>query len=305
MTEYHVKQFDGGDRTCDGRNCACATGAMDIAYGTGGDPFLSADEVRDQSGVSCIPGAHSPSGGLYISDIERVCRKNGVAIDFGRVGNAGQPRRWTWTETLARLNAGMWMHVLGDYDQLGEFSAQPGFKGDHSSGSHKRPGQRAGTSHFHDPLRSKPIDLPDDVLRRYSQKPGAEIRGLAGWVTIKEATMQSFTLVDGPAADIVVKDTGAYYSRLKDGSLHKAPVGMARKACIPIRMLKSIVAGKPDTDEWCLGRLIGDEAAFLLERNLTITPVDDDCGDEVAAAEARITTIKAKVAANAADVAND
>jgi hypothetical protein len=48
---------------------------------------------------------------------------------------------------------------------------------------------------------------------------------------------------------------------------------MARKGCIPIKLLEPISAGKPNTDEWTLGRLIGVEAAFLLERNLTVTPI--------------------------------
>lgn len=100
----------------------------------------------------------------------------------------------------------------------------------------------------------------------------------------EDTDMQSFTLIDGPPADIVVKDANASYLRLKDNSLHKAAVGMSRKSCIPIRMLEPIVAGKPNTDDWTLGRLIGTEAAFLLERNLTVTAVPSaDCSAQDAA----------------------
>jgi hypothetical protein len=108
----------------------------------------------------------------------------------------------------------------------------------------------------------------------------------------EETDMQSFTLIDGPAADVVVKDANSAYLRLKDGSLHKAPVGMARKGCIPIKLLEPISAGKPNTDEWTLGRLIGVEAAFLLERNLTVTPLTPDCSAQDAAL-AQIHTLSA------------
>jgi hypothetical protein len=107
----------------------------------------------------------------------------------------------------------------------------------------------------------------------YRDSQGRDKVGLFRPYFEPEEDMQSFTLIDGPAADIVVKDANAAYLRLKDGSLHKAPVGMARKGCIPIKLLEPISAGKPNTDEWTLGRLIGVEAAFLLERNLTVTPI--------------------------------
>lgn len=112
----------------------------------------------------------------------------------------------------------------------------------------------------------------------------------------EEKAVRSFNLIDGPAADVVVKDTGASYLRLKDGSINDAAVGMARKACLPVRLLDPIIKGKPRTDDWMLGRLIGTEAAFLLERNLTLTPVPApvDCAPLVAAAIAK-TKASAKI----------
>lgn len=90
----------------------------------------------------------------------------------------------------------------------------------------------------------------------------------------EDEDVQSFTLVDGPPADVAVKDAGTLYLRLKDGKTYPAAVGTTRKAAIPIRLLAPIVKGKPNTDDWTLGRLIGDEAAFVLERNLIVKPVE-------------------------------
>lgn len=179
MTDFHVRQFDGPPHTCDGRNCAAASCAMAIAFATDGHPLLSADDVRKESGVSCVPGVHSASGGLYISDVERVCAAHGVAIDYGRT-NGGDPRRWTPADGLERL-ASEFGVILGDYDQLGKYAAST-FKGDHSAGAHD---YRASDDSvcWHDPLRTKPIRLPVRVFLAYWQKPGSPVRGLAGFVT--------------------------------------------------------------------------------------------------------------------------
>jgi hypothetical protein len=250
VTEYHVRQFDGPPHTCDGKNCACATAAMDIAFNTGGEPLLTADQVRKQSGVSCIPGAHSPSGGLFISDIERVCRENGVSIDFGRDKPGGAPKRWSWQEGVDRLEAGMFMHVLGDYDQMGPYSAQPGFRDDHSSGAHIPSDQAPDTCCFHDPLRSKPIDLPMSRLRLYWQKPGAVIRGYAGFTAIKEDIVNVYSV------------PGLFSAQWPKGApVYPAPTGKATSSLGETRRLVVVGQDKPASPTRYLVDGAGDAAS--------------------------------------------
>jgi hypothetical protein len=289
VTEYHVRQFDGPPHTCDGKNCACATGAMDIAYGTAGDPLLTADQVRTQSGVSCVPGAHSPSGGLFVSDIERVCRENGVSIDFGRDPGHPQPRRWSWLEGVQRLEAGMWMHVLGDYDQMGPYSAQPGFKGDHSSGVHIPAGQKADTCCFHDPLRGKPIDLPMARLNLYWQKPGAAIRGLAGWVHIKEEPVLKVTMTGKPGSISIIPNPKNRYYDLATGTFLPKTGTYSFTSKDPATPCKTPPVN--GITEWYL---VGADLALIPKHNAVFTPTPPpaDCSAQDAAL-AQIHTLSA------------
>lgn len=183
MAEYFARQFDGGPTACDGRNCACASCAMAVMFNRGA-PGISADDVRKRSGVSCTPGAHSPSGGLFISDVERVARSYGVSIDYGRDLNGGQPKRWSEATMLERLSSSYVAIVLGDYDQMGADSAQPNFRGDHSSVAHAYR-KSDDTVCFHDPLRASPRRIKWSRLMKYWRKPGSPVLGLAGFVKAK------------------------------------------------------------------------------------------------------------------------
>jgi hypothetical protein len=184
VTEYFVKQFDGGSTTCDGKNCACASGATAVAFGSGGEHQPTSDQFRARSGVSCIPGRHSASGGLFISDVERTAAIYGVTIDYGREPGGGL-KRWTATEQKARLKGGLFgMVCLGDYDQLPAWlDEQPGFHGDHSTFVHN---YRASddTVCWHDPLGKATRRVKWSVVVAYNQKPGSPVKGLAGFVRI-------------------------------------------------------------------------------------------------------------------------
>lgn len=253
---------------------------MDIAYGSRGDPLLTADQVRTQSGVSCVPGVHSPSGGLFISDIERVCYANDVTIDFGRNVNGGQPKRWTWNEGLAKLQDGLWMHVLGDYDQLGTWSAQPSFKGDHSSGVHIRTNQKALTCCFHDPLRAKPINLPLSVLLDYWQKPGSVVRGYAGWVHIKEEPVLKVTMTGKPGSISIIPNTKNKYYDLTTGTFLPKTGTYSFTSKDPATPVKSPPVN--GITEWYL---VGDNLALIPKHNAVFHPAD--CADEIKADRAK------------------
>lgn len=217
MSDYHAKQFDGGATACDGRNCAAATCAMEIYAGTGGKVQLTSDQVRSRSGVSCIPGAHSPSGGLYISDVIRVAGLYGVRVDFGQgAGDIPPYRRWPASEARARLSGPYGMHVLGDYDQIPAPYRAPGstFRGDHSAYAHDY--RDDATVCWHDPLRSAPIRMPLAVLLKYWQKPGSPVKGLAGFTRLPETPPTYRVHIEAGATVrvyVIGKDTGANGNR--------------------------------------------------------------------------------------------
>lgn len=180
MNDYHAIQMTG--TPCAPRNCAAASDAMAIYAGSGGIHQLTADQVRARSGVSCIPGKDTPSGGLYISDVERVAAMFDVVLDYGP---GDVPKRWHPSEAQARMSGPYGGIILGDYDQIPAPYRAPGstFQGDHSAYAHAyRDSDK--TVCWHDPLRAKPIRLPMAIFQRYWQKPGSPVRGYAGWVRI-------------------------------------------------------------------------------------------------------------------------
>lgn len=181
MTDYHAPQMTG--HRCGPYNCAAASIAMALHAATDGKVTITSDQARADSGVSCTPGVHSKSGGLFISDVIRVAAKYGVTIDYG-VGPATY-RRWTLDEGKQRLGSGMAAVVLGDYDQVPGPYRAPGstFMGDHSAFAHD---YRASddTVCWGDPLRKEPhIRLPWRVFAAYWWKPNHPLRGYAGWVS--------------------------------------------------------------------------------------------------------------------------
>ena len=183
MIDYHAIQLTGSG--CAGANCAAASGGMAVYFGSGGKVRLTADQFRSQSHASCTPGVHSPSGGLYISDVIRVAYNNHVTLDYGQPSLwVAQYKRWAASEMKTRLSGPWGAIVLGDYDQIKSPYRAPtsDFMGEHSGFAHK---YRASddTVCWHDPLRSAPIRLPLSVLLRYWQKPGP-VQGCAGFVRI-------------------------------------------------------------------------------------------------------------------------
>jgi hypothetical protein len=116
MTEYFARQLTGS--RCGPYNCAAASGAMASMFALG-EAGITADEFPKRSGVSCVPGENSKSGGLFISDVERTAATYGVYIDYGRDPGSNQPKRWSEADAKTRLSGDFVGIFLGDYDQYG------------------------------------------------------------------------------------------------------------------------------------------------------------------------------------------
>lgn len=194
MIDYQAIQLTGSK--CQGRNCAAASDADAIYFGTGGKVKLTADDVRAQSGKDCIPGSDTPSGGLFISDVIRVAALHGVTIDYGS-DSVTFYTRWTPSQAESKLSHHQGGIFLGDYDQVPAPYRQPGstFTGDHSAWGHDYREDLPAfggtkpepTVCWHDPLRKTSIRLPFRILAAYWQKPSNPIHGFAGFVVIPAA----------------------------------------------------------------------------------------------------------------------
>jgi hypothetical protein len=271
VSDYHVRQMTGS--ACGPYNCAASSGAMAVAFGSAGKHQPTSDEFRAKSGASCVPGVDTPSGGLNIVHVEQTAAKYGVTVDYGRDG--GGLRRWTSLE-LRDWCTDDGAVVLGDYDQIpASIDAQPGFAGDHSVWVHD---YRASddTACWHDPLARGPIRVKWSIVAKYNQKAGSPVKGLAGFVRIPEVAVRNFTLLYDAAgrvipATLTFPDAAAKVLILATDKLIPVKTTWIKQG-IKARLKDSIIAGKPRTDEWMLGWLIGDDAAFALDRNVKATP---------------------------------
>lgn len=190
MRDYFTEQMTGSP--CQGRNCAAASGAMAVFFGTRGHAEVTADQFRARSGQSCIPGNDSPSGGLTISAVERTCAAYGVDIVYGRAASSYY-RRWNSTEIGARLGTFYGAILLGMYSSVKAPWRAKGstFQGSHSVWAHDLR-EDLPDSHYdaiqatvcwHDPLRARPIRVPWSVVLAYTQT-ASPLKGFAGWVKI-------------------------------------------------------------------------------------------------------------------------
>jgi len=103
--------------------------------------------------------------------------------------------------------------------------------------------------------------------------------------------MRNFTILTDAAGRIVpasltFPDATASVLILATGDLVKVNATWAKQG-IRVRLKDPIVAGKPRTDDWMLGWLIGDDAAFALARNVIATPYTDAAYNAGVAAAAK------------------
>lgn len=179
MIVEHVIQLTGS--ACAGKNCLAAVTAMLIR--AGGGPLLSADQVRTESGRSCVPGVHTPSGGLVPADAFRVAAAHDVDIVWLAADEAGIRRLLADDRALA---------VLGDYGYLpAAFDAQASFTGDHAA-------VVAGDLEWHDPLQPMGIAMPWDAFLPYAFHFADEpvTRATIGAVKIKEPPVTTVTITE-------------------------------------------------------------------------------------------------------------
>ena len=282
--DYHATQLTG--TRCAPYNCAAGSGAMGLAAGSAGRIRLSADDFREEAGVSCVPGENSPSGGLFISDVSRVFARRGIAIDYG-VTDAGYTR-WAPAMLAAKLGLGFGAVLLGDYDALpSQYRASATFRGDHSTWVHDfDPADQSVC--WHDPLRSSRIRIPISAAISYWQKPTSPIRGFAGFVKVVPPPPDTGTEVPmlSPGDDFnygweswTLDGTRTVYCiggpRKPDGSTDST---MRLCAAGPNSAVLTVVSrsrlsnGKPVADS--------DELYAALTAGRLTTP---DCGDAVAA----------------------
>lgn len=212
MTEWHTYQLDG--TTCGKRNCAACSGAMGLYWQTAEQ--LTGSQFRTEAGVSCIPGVHSASGGLFISDVIRVFEEHGATIDYGQNDDPPLYRRNSPAEMPRKLQANFGGVILGDYDTLPvQYRASATFLGDHSAWVHGyRVSLGVEQTHWHDPLRHEGIWIPISAVISYWQKPGSPVRGYAGWVELLllEESDDMDPRVDIPKAFASVASGGTVYA---------------------------------------------------------------------------------------------
>lgn len=140
-------------------------------------------DVRRLSGISCVPGRDTRSGGLTIDAVERVARLHGVAIDFGRTPDSPGVRRWPEAEVRRRLAGDFACTALGDYGSLPVSERARDFTGDHSMVGRNLDEAR-NIVRVGDPLRGAWVWMAWPVFWRYvttfanATYPGA----LAGFV---------------------------------------------------------------------------------------------------------------------------
>ena len=265
MLDYFATQRTG--TPCAPFNCAAASGAMGLAFGSGNRHIVSADAFRAQADVSCVPGVHSASGGLFISDVERVFALHAIAIDYGRGGD-GQPNRWSPPTLALKLTQGNGAVVLGDYDALPlKYRASATFKGDHSAWTHDfRIGD--GTVCWHDPLRGKPVHIPMSAVLSYWQKAGSPVQGLAGFVKGKEEFVPGIAIQhmkSKPGMVTVKKIDGVQAVQIADLERFGMPAGTL-KGTIGTAIMKTAVNGIP---AGTLVFIVGEEAAVIRADQVT------------------------------------
>lgn len=107
--------------------------------------------------------------------------------------------------------------------------------------------------------------------------------------TPPEVPVQSFTILPSAATgSLTIKGAGYAYLRLLDGTLHPTPPTFAKSIAFgPVKLLNPIPGGKAGADR-ATGYVVGDEAAFLLESDVTFKPKTTPVGDCKAAVNAAL-----------------
>lgn len=273
MKDYHVEQFAPPVTGCSSKNCACATTAMDVYFGTRGAAVMTAADVRRASGQSCTPGVDTPSGGINIPAIERVCASKGVDITFGR-SSSSYYRRWTAEDVTARLGHIYGGHLMGMYSNVDAPWRAHGstFGGGHSLWAHDLRDDLPDSHYdkvqrtvcWHDPLRARPIRVPVDVVLDYTQT-SSPLRGFVGWVKIP-------AIPGGVYASPMTDRTRTRYGTVAVHSSRTVGAASTTRIIRPAGTLVEVAMYAPGQEykgstRWCALSLLGNE--WVHEKRLT------------------------------------
>jgi hypothetical protein len=175
----HQKQLTPGDPW--GKfNCTAYSAAMAFDRETMGGVDVTGKQVRAASSEA-YPDPNSP--GLNLTQIINVGYRWHIHLESRR----GIP----WSSFIAQLKAGRGAILQGDYDQMGEWSSQASFKGDHAIYVNHVSGD--GDLYTYDPLAAAAREIPASVLRRYGEKFATKV-GTSG--VICALTRQTPTLAE-------------------------------------------------------------------------------------------------------------
>lgn len=275
MNDVHVRQ----DLTtyCGKKNCAAASGSMAVAFG--GGPVLSSDQFRALSGVSCVPGVDSSSGGLRATDVWAVAQSFGVTIHYG--GLAGAIADWPVWALEGRLREGEGCIVLGDCkvaptspcatDELYHSAFVHGFRVDGG----------VEQTHWHDPRLSGASWQPLTEVITYWQGMDHG-RRFAGFVAPAQTDAPPDTSTGGGVTAMAVQPYNlrsfsgtvtvaqdGVFALLPDGRTTALARGITKRATQLVTLPNTPTpVGLFNEDAYA----IGDSLAYLLARNVTVSP---------------------------------
>lgn len=138
-------------------NCTAYSAAMAIDRATLGGVRVTGATVRAASNEP-IPDPASP--GLNLPQIVAVAFKWHVEL----VNRTGAP----WSSLLAALREGRGLVLGGDYDQMGTWSCQASFRGDHAIYVNHISGD--GDLYVMDPLCASAREVPPATIKAYAEK---------------------------------------------------------------------------------------------------------------------------------------
>jgi hypothetical protein len=273
MAEFFAKQLTG--TPCSGFNCAAAAAAMGLAAGSGNRLQLTADDVRAEADVSCVPHVHSESGGLTVRDVIGVFKRNDVGIDYNNpIGKA-----WPKAKLAERLAGGEGAVLLGQYAKLPSQFRASDFAGGHSAWVHDH-NEQDDSICWHDPLRTMPRRIPISAAIQYWQATG-KTKGSAGFVTIKEEAMPGlgFRIVENIKGTAKIKG-GAPHAliRIRDQKRVGATAGQEREVVARVALLEPLDDVPTDrVNGFLVGREVNlrdlnVEATFVLATDVTFRP---------------------------------
>lgn len=120
---------------------------------------------------------------------------------------------------------------------------------------------------------------------------------------VQEDGVRAFDVVDGPTGTLTIAAEGTYYLDMISNTM-KGPVGPAnwpggKSPVLPVRLREPLpVKSAIDTDDWKLGFIVGQSPAFVLARNVTVTPTASDAKlrEDLARALEKISKARADLA---------